>query len=353
MQIFTTSRIHELFQNAKRPPGDGNVNFMEIMTLFPGASKERSLSSTPKHRVSHQVRGRMRNSLDGPLVSETGQTESIPLALMEATRELLWIGSTAEARIVAIHLVNALGGRFLGEDDVKGQPLPFDLSFGDGPPLLATAPADSHARTLLEKYLPSFVIDVRRILLMQSRIESNEEHASQNNLNQLGNHRRTRRVLARLCTNEIVVMIDFDHFKRFNDALGHDTGDQLLSSFAQTLSTVVRVRDFAGRYGGEKFIVILPAGSEPEPFLRRLHDSWTIDRPHEITFSAGICRVDKDLQGAPRAAFDAMCRAKSEGRDRWVWSNGSPDEPTPEGESSGPSDDELAVITAIGRSPTR
>ena len=51
---------------------------------------------------------------------------------------------------------------------------------------------------------------------------------------------------------------DIDHFKKFNDTFGHQTGDQVLRLVAKTISANVKGRDVAARYGGEEFVVILP-----------------------------------------------------------------------------------------------
>ena len=59
-----------------------------------------------------------------------------------------------------------------------------------------------------------------------------------------------------------VVMLDIDHFKRFNDSFGHEAGDVLLMQFSQLLLTKVRAEDIACRYGGEEFLVILPGLDE-------------------------------------------------------------------------------------------
>ncbi|MDA7948619.1 MAG: GGDEF domain-containing protein [Hyphomicrobiaceae bacterium] len=58
-----------------------------------------------------------------------------------------------------------------------------------------------------------------------------------------------------------LLLIDIDHFKSFNDAHGHQTGDQVLRLVGQTLKTNVKGRDCAARYGGEEFAVLLPRTS--------------------------------------------------------------------------------------------
>ena len=56
-----------------------------------------------------------------------------------------------------------------------------------------------------------------------------------------------------------VLMLDIDHFKKVNDTYGHSAGDQVLIIFAELISNCLRRSDVAGRYGGEEFIVVLPA----------------------------------------------------------------------------------------------
>ena len=55
-----------------------------------------------------------------------------------------------------------------------------------------------------------------------------------------------------------VLMLDADHFKRFNDTKGHAAGDAVLKSFAEVFRTCIRAEDIACRHGGEEFTIILP-----------------------------------------------------------------------------------------------
>ena len=62
-----------------------------------------------------------------------------------------------------------------------------------------------------------------------------------------------------------LLMIDVDHFKNFNDSLGHAAGDKCLQRIAHALQFSVRVEvDTAARYGGEEFVAILPGASLDE-----------------------------------------------------------------------------------------
>jgi diguanylate cyclase (GGDEF)-like protein len=54
------------------------------------------------------------------------------------------------------------------------------------------------------------------------------------------------------------VMLDLDHFKSVNDRYGHGAGDDVLAAVGEVLTAGVRASDFAGRYGGEEFLILLP-----------------------------------------------------------------------------------------------
>ena len=63
--------------------------------------------------------------------------------------------------------------------------------------------------------------------------------------------RRRKQIMA-------VLMLDADHFKRFNDTQGHAAGDAVLKAFSEIIRSNIRSEDIACRYGGEEFTIILP-----------------------------------------------------------------------------------------------
>jgi len=126
------------------------------------------------------------------------------------------------------------------------------------------------------------------------------------------------------------VMLDADHFKRFNDTFGHDAGDAVLRSLAICLEKNIRSTDIACRYGGEEFTLILPETSledtrERAEQLRqqiKLLNIKHVGQPlGKITVSMGVaCFPEHGLttEALLRAADEALYRAKKAGRDRVV-----------------------------------
>ncbi|MBP9655465.1 MAG: GGDEF domain-containing protein [Rhodocyclaceae bacterium] len=121
-----------------------------------------------------------------------------------------------------------------------------------------------------------------------------------------------------------VVMIDLDHFKRFNDRRGHAAGDALLRNAAQAWLRQLRPSDLLARYGGEEFTLVLPACDEEqaEHMVERLQPLV----PEKQTFSAGIATWNgmDDAQALLAAADRALLQAKRGGRNRIVISGREP-----------------------------
>jgi diguanylate cyclase (GGDEF)-like protein/PAS domain S-box-containing protein len=115
-----------------------------------------------------------------------------------------------------------------------------------------------------------------------------------------------------------LAMADLDHFKRFNDAHGHQAGDALLAEVAVRWRGTLRVTDFIARYGGEEFALLLP-DCPPEQALRLL-DRLRTATPQEQTCSVGIAHWDgsEEADDLLARADAALYEAKRVGRDRVV-----------------------------------
>jgi len=128
-----------------------------------------------------------------------------------------------------------------------------------------------------------------------------------------------------------LVMIDIDHFKKFNDTFGHRIGDSVLKVVARNLKDGVKGKDTPARYGGEEFAIILPdtdlSGAQAlaekirEQMARKqLKNTKTGEKYGTITLSMGIARFrpndtpDSFVQRADKALY----RAKHDGRNRVV-----------------------------------
>lgn len=125
-----------------------------------------------------------------------------------------------------------------------------------------------------------------------------------------------------------IIMLDIDFFKKFNDQFGHEVGDEILKKLGRYLKNSVRGSDFACRFGGEEFILVLPGSDlhiareraekirEGVKHLSIAKENITIPG---ITVSIGIAVFPK--QGTTQediinAADKALYQAKNEGRDR-------------------------------------
>ncbi|MFO1311661.1 MAG: diguanylate cyclase, partial [Burkholderiales bacterium] len=145
-------------------------------------------------------------------------------------------------------------------------------------------------------------------------------------------NQRLKQILAqaqRDGTRVACLFLDFDHFKRINDTLGHDAGDQLLQAIAQRLTSAVRESDTVARLGGDEFVVILPGLAE-EPFevmtvLARVREAFQApfrlaDQTPTLTCSIGVALYPNDARdgvGLIKQADTAMYAAKDAGRNAY------------------------------------
>jgi len=166
--------------------------------------------------------------------------------------------------------------------------------------------------------------------LLQSKLR---EQAIRDPLTNLFNRRyleeTLERELARAAREDYsvcIIMIDLDHFKRVNDTYGHEAGDEVLKALATTLSEQCRRGDFACRYGGEEFVIVMPninmdTAYERAENIRQSLNSLRVPYGNyylTTTISTGIAcyPINGDTrESILRAADQAMYGAKEAGRD--------------------------------------
>jgi len=130
------------------------------------------------------------------------------------------------------------------------------------------------------------------------------------------------------------IMLDIDHFKRFNDSFGHEAGDLVLRELAGVLRRFARQSDVASRYGGEEFLVLLPecpfdAALRKAEQLREEAAKLKLEHNDRglgsVTVSIGVAAFPDHAQEAKallRCADEALYDAKAAGRDRVVGYSG-------------------------------
>lgn len=130
-----------------------------------------------------------------------------------------------------------------------------------------------------------------------------------------------------------VAMIDLDFFKNVNDTYGHPAGDQVICALARLLQQNLRRGDIVGRYGGEEFVVIMPATTleAAVAVLTNIGAAFAQIRHHvdgavfSVTCSAGVAAAlgHTDADAMLRGADAALYEAKRTGRNRVVASTAS------------------------------
>ncbi|WIM06701.1 MAG: diguanylate cyclase [Candidatus Nitricoxidivorans perseverans] len=136
--------------------------------------------------------------------------------------------------------------------------------------------------------------------------------------------KRVRRHNEKIC----VALLDVDNFKKLNDSLGHQAGDQALVHLAQVTQQTIRPQDTLARYGGEEFIVLLPDTALDDAVKAMVRVQRELTRKfflHKndkilITFSCGVVELaaDEVPNQAIKRADDAMYLAKRAGKNRVV-----------------------------------
>jgi diguanylate cyclase (GGDEF)-like protein len=137
-----------------------------------------------------------------------------------------------------------------------------------------------------------------------------------------------------------VFLLDIDHFKKVNDTYGHQVGDMVLKKIGSVIVNSVRELDVVIRYGGEEILVILPSTKVAEAvelaerLRQKIEETVMVDpnlvkeRPAiHVTVSIGVTEFrlheDLDTETIVERADKYLYQAKSEGRNRVIFNNGS------------------------------
>lgn len=187
--------------------------------------------------------------------------------------------------------------------------------------------------------------DAQERLREQARqMESSAAEARTDALTGLANRRafdqetsRRHAELQRYGKNVSLLLIDVDHFKRFNDVYGHQAGDRVLIGLAQVFLQEARQSDLVARYGGEEFSFVLPntTAAEAQRLAERVRLAVETRRfpfdgtDLQVTISLGAAQlgIGEEVPAWIRRADAALYAAKKAGRNRSYWHDGHGPQP--------------------------
>jgi len=203
-----------------------------------------------------------------------------------------------------------------------------------------SAPLDASSKRRVEESMTQaspVLANLRNLALSQAR-------ALTDGLTGLPNRRSVDDTLKRMAAHALrtstplgVVLFDLDHFKQINDLCGHEKGDEVLAAVGAAITSTLRASDFAGRFGGEEFILLLPdtdldgAVTVSENIRQALAGLDVAGVSRAITASLGVAALPDDADGPTvllRAADRALYLAKSRGRNRTETLASQDSEPT-------------------------
>jgi diguanylate cyclase (GGDEF)-like protein len=191
-------------------------------------------------------------------------------------------------------------------------------------------PLDDNERNLIK----STVAQAAPMLANLRNLALAEFRANNDSLTGLPNKRATEDTLKRMVaqanrsiTPLAALMLDLDHFKQINDRYGHPLGDEVLAAVGAAIRSRLRASDFAGRFGGEEFLILLPETTQDnamivaETIRTTIADITIPGVDRAITASlglAGLLEHAGNATGLLRAADRALYAAKAAGRNQII-----------------------------------
>jgi diguanylate cyclase len=193
----------------------------------------------------------------------------------------------------------------------------------------------SNATTRSTALEANFLQTTKDLDQIKDSLKQAEEHSNTDALTGLANRRSLEAFLraAQITAMEAgtplsILMIDIDHFKKFNDTYGHQVGDQVLRLVGKVLGENVRECDLAARYGGEELMAILPGApldacfEAAERIRRRISEArltrrTTGEEISSVTVSIGVAqfRMGETAEGMIERGDKALYQAKRAGRN--------------------------------------
>jgi diguanylate cyclase (GGDEF)-like protein/PAS domain S-box-containing protein len=238
-------------------------------------------------------------------------------------RQLLGSGQEITWEVLARYASHSESGKYVESSGVSrtGKKIPFHISA-------------SESVSGGKRFYTAIMRDVSQLKAYE---EDLQVLANTDSLTRLFNRRQLYPIMERELDRAVrkkipfsVLLIDIDHFKKFNDTYGHAGGDLLLAGFAEKTKAAFREMDSIFRFGGEEFIVLLPEtpcheAMVPAERFRQLIAASRFPMPPEgqsssVTVSVGIAgyRDGDTIDSVIRHADLAMYAAKNSGRNRVV-----------------------------------
>lgn len=117
-----------------------------------------------------------------------------------------------------------------------------------------------------------------------------------------------------------IILVDIDHFKQYNDTHGHGSGDEVLVCVSAILEECSRDQDLVVRYGGDEFLLVLPATNIKEAVTLTERIRSAIKDRTQVTISAGLAMHSKDMEfdQLVQSADTSLYVAKESGRDSFA-----------------------------------
>ena len=232
-------------------------------------------------------------------------------------------------------VVRRMGGRDLLAQKRRGEIFPVEIRLNPIDTLDGTVILCSIVDLTERKKSMNLIVDQAQEL--EAANDLLEQQATTDSLTNIANRRswdhqlETMLKLSRRYDHPLSILLaDVDHFKKYNDDLGHPAGDRALTATAQTLQDTARGVDFVARYGGEEFAVLLPETNHDEALLvaeklRRAVEAMSgLDR--KLTISIGVTTLLSeqnepfDLETIEKQLVEeadkALYHSKESGRNR-------------------------------------